>query len=242
MTSQYAIHARWAPSQTETAPPDPLLSTLHRLRVLLSDVSAVRDRRARFDWEPSRLNSRYVPALVLAELILAGWSFEQRHGNVVVSGFLVDMARVFEDFVTVALREAFAAWGGRADLQWRGHLDTGRAVAVQPDFVWSVEGVPRVVVDAKYKAEKPSGFPNADLYQILAYCTVLGLREGHLVYAKGNEAEQTYDVVGSDVRIHAHALDLDVGAGELLGAVRGLARSFVSVASAGMDGASATIG
>ena len=40
MTSQHAIHARWAPSQTEIAPPDPLLSTLHRLRVLLGVESA----------------------------------------------------------------------------------------------------------------------------------------------------------------------------------------------------------
>ena len=31
------------------------------------------------------------------------------------------------------------------------------------------------MIDAKYKAEKPAGYPNADLYQLLAYCTVLGL-------------------------------------------------------------------
>ena len=58
---------------------------------------------------------------------------------------------------------------------------------MRPDFVWSHGGRARVVVDAKYKAEKPSGFPQADLYQMLAYCTVLGLDEGHLVYAKGTE-------------------------------------------------------
>jgi len=39
------------------------------------------------------------------------------------------------------------------------------------------------VVDAKYKAEKPSGFPNAGVYQMLAYCLRLGLPEGHLVNA-----------------------------------------------------------
>jgi hypothetical protein len=33
--------------------------------------------------------------------------------------------------------------------------------------------------------------PNADLYQLLAYCIVLGLHSGHLVYAKGNEKPQT---------------------------------------------------
>jgi 5-methylcytosine-specific restriction enzyme subunit McrC len=34
-----------------------------------------------------------------------------------------------------------------------------------------------------WAAGKPSGYPNADLYQLLAYCTVLGLRAGHLTYA-----------------------------------------------------------
>ena len=48
---------------------------------------------------------------------------------------------------------------------------------------------PRAVIDAKYKAEKPAGYPNADLYQMLAYCTALRLSDGHLVYAKGS-AEQ----------------------------------------------------
>ena len=76
------------------------------------------------------------------------------------------------------------------------------------------------VVDAKYKAEKPSGFPQADLYQLLAYCTVLGLHVGHLVYARGNEDPRVHSVVGADVSIHCHTLDLaqspcvDPGAGE----------------------------
>jgi 5-methylcytosine-specific restriction enzyme subunit McrC len=47
-------------------------------------------------------------------------------------------------------------------------LDEAETVPVRPDFVWSNTGVPRLVVDAKYKAEKPSGFPQADLYQMLA--------------------------------------------------------------------------
>ena len=39
------------------------------------------------------------------------------------------------------------------------------------------------VINAKYKAEKGAGFPNAALYQMLAYCTALRLPVGHLVYA-----------------------------------------------------------
>lgn len=65
------------------------------------------------------------------------------------------------------------------------------------------------MIDAKYKAEKSRGYPNADLYQLLAYCTVLGLRTGHSVYARGNEER--------------HALDLDQAPDTLLAEVRGLA-------------------
>ncbi len=68
--------------------------------------------------------------------------------------------------------------------------------------------IPAAVVDAKSKDEKPSGFPQADLYQVLAYCTVLGLSEGRLVYAKGNEEPRSHSVVATDVLIHCHTLDL----------------------------------
>ena len=100
-----------------------------------------------------------------------------------VSGYLFNMATIFEDFVTVALREALKSYGGRTSLQHVTHLDDDADVPVRPDFVWLTQGHARIVVDAKYKAEKPTGFPQADLYQMFAYCTVLGLPEGDLVYA-----------------------------------------------------------
>ena len=173
------------------------------------------------------MNARYVPALELAELVLAGRSFEQRVGDLVVSGYLFNMATIFEDFVTVALREAFRPFGGRSWLQYRTHLDEAETVPVRPDFVWSDAGVPRVVVDAKYKAEKPSGFPQADLYQLLAYCTVLGLPVGHLVYAKGFEDAREHVVRNSGVRIVAHTLDLDAEPAELLATIAGLVDAMV---------------
>ena len=67
----------------------------------------------------------------------------------------------------------------------------------------------RGVVDAKYKAEKPAGFPQADLYQLLAYCTALDLPVGHLVYAKGSgETERRHVIRGTGVEIVQHVLDL----------------------------------
>lgn len=181
---------------------------LQRLRLQLAGVAELRRGKVLPRWTPSRLNSRYVPALRLAERILAGGSFEQRRGELHVSGFVLDMWKIYEDFVGVALREALAPQGS-ASLQHRMHLDVARQVDLRPDFLWTSHEGQQIVVDAKYKSEKPAGYPQADLYQLLAYCTVLGLREGHLVYAKGNEVEVVHEIRGADVAIHCHTLDLD---------------------------------
>lgn len=203
---------------------------LQRLRLQLADVSAPRRGALRPAWMASRLNSRYIPALELAELVLAGRSIEQRVGEISVTGYLFNMAAIFEDFVSVALREALKPYGGRSQLQFRAHLDEAELVDVRPDFVWFDRGVPSVVVDAKYKAEKPSGFPQADLYQMLAYCTVLGLPQGHLIYAKGNENARTHVVQRAGIRITTHALDLDVDPTELLESIVKLGRTLIRTA------------
>lgn len=196
---------------------------LQRLRLTLADVSPLPRGVKPPQWIPSRLNTRYQPALALAELILAGDSFEQRAGNVSVTGFVFDMWKVYEDFVCVALREALSPLGGQSQMQFRTHLDEARRVALQPDFVWSFMGMPALVADAKYKSERYEGFPNADVYQLLAYCTRLNLQHGHLIYAKGNERPVVHDIRGTDVRIHCHALDLEQPPAALIDQVRTLA-------------------
>ena len=188
---------------------------LQRLRLQLVDVTPS-VAGVRPTWQASRLNARYVPALHVAEMILDGRSFEQRIGELTVTGFLFSMPKIFEDFVCVALREQMRPHGGRSTLQLRSHLDEASSVLIKPDYVWSSGGAARIVADAKYKAEKPAGFPQADLYQLLAYCTVLGLDEGHLVYAKGEEEPRVHEVVGSPVTIRCHTLDLTVPPAGLL--------------------------
>lgn len=176
-------------------------------------------------WQPSRLNARYQIALRLAELVLRGSSVEQEHGSIQVNGFMLDMAKVFENFLAEALGIALAQRGGRCKPQDAWHLDEAETVLMKPDLVWYQTGSasPSAVIDAKYKVEKPSGYPNADLYQMLAYCTVSGLRHGHLVYAKGNEPEAQHQVVGTAVEISQHALDLNTTPEALLQQVEELA-------------------
>jgi 5-methylcytosine-specific restriction enzyme subunit McrC len=206
----------------------PVRRSLQRLRLQLTDVTPLIRGELRPRWISSRLNARYQAALHLADLILAGDSFEQRVGDLQVSGFVFDMWKIYEDFVCVALREAIKPIGGRSTLQHDMHLDDARDVAMRPDFVWLSNDVPAAVVDAKYKAEKPNGIPQADLYQVLAYCTVLGLRVGHLVYAKGNEEPRAHSVVGADVTIRCHTLDLAQSPASVLEQVASLAERITS--------------
>ena len=139
-------------------------------------------------------------------------------------GFVVDMAKVFEDFVTKALGRELEAIGGRCVAQRRVSLDEASNVPIQPDITWLRYGDPIGVIDAKYKAEKPSGFPNADIYQMLAYCTALDLPVGHLVYGKGNETERSAVIRNASIAVNCHTLDLDTQSDTLLDQVCKLAQ------------------
>ncbi|MGV9567132.1 McrC family protein [Streptomyces sp. NPDC003480] len=181
------------------------------LRFRFAEVGALTPGPPLPRWRPSRLNARYHPALRLAELILNSASVEHQQGTVRIDGFLFDMNKVFEDFVCVALRQALRDRGGHTELQAPGiHLDEAETVRIKPDFVWYDDSDhPLAVVDAKYKAQRPEGFPDADLYQLLAYCTALHLPAGHLIYAKGNAPHAAHRIRNTGIRIHQHALDLD---------------------------------
>lgn len=179
-------------------------------------------------WQPTRLNARYHHALRLAQVVLDDTSVEHAVGGLRVDGFLFDMNKLFEDFVTVALREACRARGQSARLQDPHHLDEAAAIRMRPDLVlYGPDGAVCAVVDAKYKAEKREGFPDADLYQMLAYCTALGLPEGHLVYARGNASHAAHTVRHAGIVIHQHALDLDQAPAGLLRDIQTLASRLV---------------
>ncbi|MEU5365846.1 restriction endonuclease [Streptomyces sp. NPDC005925] len=201
---------------------------LHQ-RARLTDVTAPVRGQVIPDWRPTRLNARYHRALRLARVVLDGASAEHTPGDLRVDGFLFDMNKLFEDFVTTALRETVqdrgrGPGGYVARLQDPHHLDEAAVIRMRPDLVlYGPDGTPCAVVDAKYKAGRPGGYPDADLYQMLAYCTALGLREGHLVYAKGNAPHTSHRVRHAGIVLHQHALDLDQEPAGLLAGIEEVA-------------------
>lgn len=196
--------------------PASVRARLRGLRQALADVSTPVRGMPLPAWTENRLNERYHVALWLAELLLGRNAVDQRPGGAWVSGFLVDMAKVYEDFLTAALTKSFQRFGGWTRPQDRHYLDVNDEITMRPDLVWYLGGAPAAVIDAKYKVEKPAGFPEADLYQMLAYCTALRLTDGHLVYAKGNADERTHTVRHAGVTIHIHTLDLSAAPKDLL--------------------------
>lgn len=199
---------------------------LRHLLLRLDGVDRLTPGRFLPAWTPTRLNTRYQTALGLAGLVLRGASYELADGTTVrVDGLLLEMWRVFEDFVTAGLTEALRPYGGRAEVQdKKHHLDEAGRVRLRPDFVYyAPSGTPLGVADAKYKTEKVDEAHHADLYQMLAYCTVLKLSRGHLIYAAGEAEPAVHVVQQSGIEIVCHALDLRRPAEELLAQLDDLA-------------------
>ena len=198
---------------------------LLRIRAVLDDVEPCPPSSAVRAPAPTRLNRHYGGVLALAELLLRGASISTRAGAVQGISFAFDMNKVFEQFLSIALRTALERHGGQLVAQ-RGdaRLDVERHIRLVPDLVWLRGGRHRAVIDAKYKPLTNSRFPNADAYQMLAYCTALELDRGFLVYAKDSLAqERDHTVAQARKIIHVRAIDVEQEPRDLLRAVEALA-------------------
>ena len=176
----------------------------------------------------SRLNEHYRGVVELSRLVLRHSAFESDRGEVRASGFLMDMNRVFQEFVTVALREELRltanTFGERAipslDVPHPGEKSR---IGLRPDLVWQAGSSYYFVGDAKYKDISGKGADEEDLYQMLAYVTALDLPGGMLVYAEGAAQEVDHEVRHMGKRLVVTTLDISGTLDEVLKRVRLLA-------------------
>ena len=154
-----------------------------------------------------RLNEHYRNVATLARVILRHGAFEATRGKVRASGFLMDMNRVFQEFVTVALREALGVSERVFGERGISSLDMEGRVRLRPDMAWRDGSRYTFVGDVKYK-RADAGVPNADLYQLLAYATALDLPGGLLIYAQGEREPMAHTVRHSGKRLEIATLDL----------------------------------
>lgn len=167
----------------------------------------------------NRLNAHYAGALHLARIVLRSGSLQQLGGRNASAGFLLTMSTVFEQFLGESIAHATSKRGLRSVEQDRSGLDTDYLVHIKPDIVIYRGVTPIAVIDAKYKVEKSGRFPNADVYQAITYALRLGLSEAHLVYAKGESEPRQMEIIGAGVRVHVHALDLELPPARLLASI-----------------------
>ena len=179
------------------------------IAAMLENVSSVESfpidvPDVRFD----RINEHYRGVVGLSRLILRHSAFESERGVVHATGFLMDMNTLFQEFVTVALREAL---GVSEQVFLEKNIDTldeDGKVKLRPDLTWWHGRECQFVGDAKYKGIENESVPNADLYQLLAYVTALNLPGGLLIYAQGKAETATYTVRNSGRRLEVAALNL----------------------------------
>ena len=94
-------------------------AALHGARRGLGWIAGMLDNVSFVEFRPDsvpevpfdRLNEHYAGVVALSRLILRHGAFESGRGDVRASGFLMDMNVVFQEFVTVALREALGVSG-----------------------------------------------------------------------------------------------------------------------------------
>lgn len=84
---------------------------------------------------------------------------------------------------------------------------------MRPDLVFLRGGAVWGVADVKYKLSQDAEARQADAYQLLAYCTALGLSAGTLLYAGDDDRTdvRTYHVRGTPIRLHVLPVQLAGG-------------------------------
>ena len=127
----------------------------------------------------------------------------------------MDMNRVFEDFVVVALREALGLSSRSFPRGASGRsltLDDAGSLPLKPDLSWWEGGRCTFAGDVKYK--QTVGGEHTDLYQLLAYTTAADLPGGLLIYAGGEAGADgeavpaMHEIVHAGKTLHVTALDL----------------------------------
>ncbi|MCK2033486.1 McrC family protein [Microbacterium sp. KSW4-4] len=191
--------------------PRRVVNKLGPLLGLFSEVSDLRATGPVMLPAESRLNAHYQPALRLARWVLEATSWAHAEGASSGSAFLLNVAKVYEDFVGRVLQATLHPEGFDVDLQvsdWR--LDTEGKIRMRPDIVISRHGRVVAVADTKYKVwgESDGSPPNADVYQALAYAVTAGVREVHLLYVSGDMRPRRYEIAATGTTVIAHAVDV----------------------------------
>ena len=179
----------------------------------------------------NRLNSDYHPLHALCRFFLEHSGPSADVGDHTMLPFLVNMPRLYEQFVAEWLK-ANLPDHLRLASQMRVDIDTDNSLHFDVDLVVvdSVTDCPLVVCDTKYKAtDKPS---SSDIQQIVAYAYSLGCDEAVLLYPFALGTPVDTRIKGIRVRSLAFSLEggIDDAGNEFLAKVLDTETAFVQEA------------
>lgn len=185
-----------------------LLKNVSLVPVTIEDIDSVRY---------TRLDEAYEPVHMLCRLFVQSIFVSHKIGGQRMFCFLIEMNRLFEEFV----RSVFRRFSSYRVMRYprRKYLDETKLVRIKPDIRFVKEGKELLVVDCKYKKLKKleddienAPIINSDVYQILAYMIGYGLQKGMLIYPKGEveeESESRITLNGVSRRILVKPIDLN---------------------------------
>jgi 5-methylcytosine-specific restriction enzyme subunit McrC len=185
-------------------------SLRRRLRRLVSTLEGTqppRRNQARQTVHFTRLNQPYRPAVALARAVLETVSVDMTAGERKITGLTVNMNKLFETFLQVALADALAHCDGQLHAQRTDYLDRDRQARIIPDLIWVHNRKPAVVIDAKYKDPSDGKAADSDIYQVVAYCVGLGIQAAYLVHAT-TAATTTLHIDTGGIQVVVTGLDL----------------------------------
>ena len=198
---------------------------LHRYsQMLLDDVSLSHVTPDDCDLvQCNRLNEYYDAIMKFSKVILRNYFIRSTaSGESIGFNFIVNMNRVYEDFITAMIEELVVQ-----DIEFHEYavekqrrFDTlveERDIVTRPDVILrrrdSADDYP-LIVDAKYKRESS----NADYYQVIAYSLAIPTaRHCCLIYPQSEEVARDVltlmtnleDPMCRRVKLHAVTIDLD---------------------------------
>ncbi|WP_158264974.1 McrC family protein [Blastopirellula marina] len=193
----------------------------HQLSADFAGVSELPIQRVRLgEIAFDRLNMHYKPALNLAQIILASMGIANSLGGTESNGFFLNMNELFEVFVFRRLAAILHPAGVTVRDQHSMRFDKSGQAEIRPDLIIQAPMGRRLAADTKYKtSDKPQP---SDLYQMLAYCRVMGIDRGLLITV-GQGAPRTYQVCDGETSIEVIPVDLDGTPNDIMNSLTNLA-------------------
>lgn len=170
----------------------------------------------------SRLNDYYSSIIQLSKVILQNYFIRSTSvGESVGFNFIVNMNKVYEDFVTQLIEEVVKEDGGDYEVEKQERfdsLDRERRIKIKPDVILRKKNTDQhpYIIDAKYKKQES----NADYFQVIAYALAIpSTTDCYLIYPQDENIDMyqftieanKFNDARADIKLHVIKIDLLLG-------------------------------